>query len=101
MTNVMLNWNAERKCWTVGETETHLVEVAPQLMGDAFICLTPKSCTGVYDERWDYQSLTFALLNVIAWQASGFTGEPEGWVRHLPSYRRREDGDPSTEEIRP
>lgn len=94
-------WNHERKCWTVGETDTHLVEVSPQMFGLTFICLTPKDLTGVYDQRWDYPTLSTALLNAIAWHANGFEGEPEGWDRHLPSYRRRENGDPSTEHTAP
>lgn len=92
-------WNDERCCWTLGETETHWVELVPQLMGLAFICLTPKACTGVYDQRWDYPNIGVALHALIEWEGKGFTGEPANWCRHLPTHRRRENGDPATEYV--
>lgn len=84
----------------MGETATHFIEVVP-MIGMTAIVTTPKDCTGIYDQRWDYGGLTIALCAAIEWETSGYSGEPALWARHLPSYRRREDGDPSTEEIRP
>jgi hypothetical protein len=93
-------WSEERVCWTMGETETHFVDLCPQLMGLTFIALTPKTCPLVYDERWDYPNFIRALAAAVAWGAVDFGGEPTGWTRHMPTGRRRKDGDPSTEEIR-
>jgi hypothetical protein len=83
----------------MGETATHFVEVVPMYALTAIV-MTPKDCTGVYDERWDYDGLTTALLAVIEWEGKGYVGEPAMWARHLPTGRRRENGDPSTETIR-
>lgn len=90
-------WNDVRMCWTMGETATHYVEIAPQLMGLAFICLTPKEFDLVYDERWDYPDIIRAAVAAFEWAKRGYVGEPHLWERHLPTGRRRKDGDPSTE----
>lgn len=39
-----------------------------------------------------------ALRALHCWDGSG---EPVGWYRHKPSDRRRPDGDPAREEVRP
>lgn len=102
-------WNEERQCWTVKETADFLVEVIPLLFDRFGIVMTPKIMDGTYTDRWDYYGFVETFKAVIFWDPPNdyeFTGgipvsEPEGWIRHLPTGRRRKNGDPSTEETRP
>lgn len=101
-------WNEERTCWTVKETVHFFVEVLPLLFDRYAIVMTPKIVDGVYWDRWDYYGREATFKAVEEWDVPDdfvFTGgvpvsEPEGWIRHLPTGRRRKNGDPSTEEIR-
>lgn len=101
-------WNEERLCWTVKETDGYLVEVIPFLFDRFGIVMTPKAMDGTYQDRWDYDGILSVVVAVTSWDPPAdwtFTegvpvSEPEGWIRHLPTGRRRKDGDPSTEEIR-
>lgn len=52
-------------------------------------------------ERYSYRDFTDAFVAFVRWCAAGFDDEPDGWLRHQPSNRRRRDGDPAHEEIRP
>ena len=52
-----------------------------------------------YEDRWDLTSYHGALLSLEQWEARGFDGEPDGWIRHLRTGRRRPDGDRSKEHI--
>ena len=55
---------------------------------------------GGFDNSWCYKDLLTATLAFHAWRPFE-TPEPEGWVRHPHTGRRRfPDGDPATEEIR-
>lgn len=40
------------------------------------------------EDRWSYPTRDAALVAVLRWSASG-AAEPEGWIRHQPSNRRR------------
>lgn len=51
-----------------------------------------------YDDRWCFKSLAEARGAFEAW---GGTGEPEGWVRHPTSGRRRPEGIPELEYVNP
>lgn len=56
------------------------------------------------EERYSYSNSTDAhncLAEFELWKSRNFEGEPEGWIRHQPSNRRRTNGDPATEYIRP
>ena len=53
-----------------------------------------------YENRWCYHNYGDALKSLTDWEKSEFKGEPQGWHRHLPSGRRRKNGDSSTEYIR-
>jgi hypothetical protein len=56
--------------------------------------------SGGYDDHWCYKDRQNAVTAFFLWNPLE-TAEPEGWVRHPPSGRRRfPDGDPATEEIR-
>lgn len=53
-----------------------------------------------FDNSWCYKDLTTCLMNYVAWNPLE-QAEPEGWVRHPHTGRRRfPDGDPATEEVR-
>jgi len=49
-----------------------------------------------FEEFFEFQNVAAAFVAFEAW---GGDGEPEGWHRHVPSNRRRPDGDPSREYI--
>lgn len=53
------------------------------------------------DDRWTYPGVVSALVAWAVWVARDFEGEPEDWIRHQPSNRRRENGDPALETVRP
>ena len=50
-----------------------------------------------HGERWCYHSVWDAMEALAAWDGYG---EPHGWHRHPETGRRREGGDPATEEVR-
>jgi hypothetical protein len=53
-----------------------------------------------YEDEWCYKDGRAALMAASQWNPP-IEKEPEGWVRHPPSGRRRfPNGDPATEEIR-
>jgi hypothetical protein len=55
---------------------------------------------GGYDDCWCYKDLLNAYTAFCDWNPAT-EPEPQGWVRHPPSGRRRfPDGDPATEEVR-
>jgi hypothetical protein len=49
-------------------------------------------------EDWMYPTFGQAEACFRAW--NGFGDAPAGWVRHVPSYRRRVDGDPLREYVK-
>jgi hypothetical protein len=51
-----------------------------------------------FDQRWCYETVADAKKALDAWDG---VGEPQGWHRHIPSGRRRPDGDPNREYINP
>lgn len=46
---------------------------------------------------WDYETFPQAYAALVKWNGDG---EPDGWIRHMPSGRRRPEGDPSREYVR-
>jgi len=70
--------------------------------GEAHLCVSPSTNDndGISD-IYSYPTLRDARLAWLGWDFKNFAGEPEGWVRHQPSNRRRTNGDPATEEVRP
>ena len=53
-----------------------------------------------YEDFWEYTDSLIALHSMAEWDPS-VKAEPQGWVRHPPSGRRRfPDGDPESEEVR-
>jgi hypothetical protein len=66
------------------------------------------SIPGTYDEAWAYPPAMYdgglgaALLALASdWQHLLRAEEPRHWYRHRPSNRRRRNGDPALEEVRP
>lgn len=53
-----------------------------------------------YSEGYDYETLAGALAALLAWDPDE-EPEPLGWVRHIPSFRRRPGGDASKEHVTP
>jgi hypothetical protein len=56
------------------------------------------NCEFGYDDCWDYPYPAAAITAMERWDGQG---EPEGWLRHPASGRRRPDGTPSTEYVLP
>jgi hypothetical protein len=53
-----------------------------------------------YEEEWMYADLATAYSAFSAWDPLE-EPEPERWTRHMPSCRRRPDGDPAREYVAP
>lgn len=53
-----------------------------------------------YSDAWEYHDAASAIAAAKAWDAIREL-EPEGWHRHIPSNRRRPNGDPDAEYIAP
>lgn len=54
-----------------------------------------------YEDRWDCTDFATTKDALDRWAANNFEGEPDSWVRHLKSGRRRVDGTKASEEYRP
>lgn len=52
------------------------------------------------NERYTYETKADGLIAYYYWIIKDCVGEPAGWIRHQPSGRRREHGDPNKETIR-
>jgi hypothetical protein len=73
----------------------------PSLFGAYITVATPDSDEmGFYDEMFTYKTTDDAFRALKAWDGTPGS-EPEGWIRHQPSNRRRKDGDPARETVRP
>lgn len=70
--------------------------IQPFIFTAGIITLDPRTYEQEYDERYCYHSIAEAKTALAAWKG---TGEPNGWHRHLPSNRRRMDGDPAKEYV--
>lgn len=54
--------------------------------------------SGEYLDSWYFDDLDVGWRALWTWDGQG---EPEGWVRHPSSGRRRPGGDPAAEVVRP
>lgn len=85
----------------VGLPDGRIATIAPLLFGQAMLTVaSPENHSwGQWDEGWTYPSHEQAIYALIVWDGRG---DPlVGWVRHQPSNRRRPEGDPTREEVRP
>lgn len=53
-----------------------------------------------YNEFWCFKERWQAIAAFLLFAADPSV-EPEGWVKHVPSHRRRRNGDPATEWVEP
>lgn len=85
--------------------------VARSLPDGRWLMVVPGVCNGrllvdrdlddqMWEEEYAYPTVSTALLALISWDPAT-APDPDGWVRHIPSYRRRPDGDPANEYIAP
>jgi hypothetical protein len=72
--------------------------VYPLLFGAARLTFGRDPECGGYDDCWDYPYPDAAIEAMECWDGQG---EPEGWIRHPASGRRRPNGEPDTEYVRP
>lgn len=79
--------------------DTHWVALYPQLFNYAIVVGRIGDEVG-YEDRWDFKDFATAFAAMVVWKAKGYSHEPEGWVRHLRSGRRRPDGLKTSEVIR-
>ncbi|MEW6306768.1 MAG: hypothetical protein AB1705_25150 [Verrucomicrobiota bacterium] len=75
--------------------------VVAMLLGKGRIAIGDADCP--IDEMcfldcWCYETLQDAVIALNRWD---LRGEPAGWIRHPASGRRRPDGDPAKEYVRP
>jgi hypothetical protein len=79
--------------------DNHFTYVEITLMGQAQICIgDPFTC----EHRYTYPDPETAMREFVKWVTEDeMQEEPEGWHRHQPSNRRRPNGDPNHEYIRP
>ena len=54
-----------------------------------------------YEDRWCYPQATVAVAAASAWDGNAPWTEPQGWIKHVTTGRRRPDGDASKEYIDP
>ena len=95
-------WSEEDQCFIVStEHKNHDVAVMPLMYTGGLIILPKVRTTQTwYLDRWCYHSVAAAIEAAKAWDGVWPEGEPDGWHRHPATGRRRENGDPSTEEVR-
>lgn len=74
--------------------------LVPRLFGvDVVVGAEPTEMAGVL-ELYTFAPARVGILAWFNWVRAGLEGEPEGWIRHRPSDRRRyPDGDPATERV--
>lgn len=91
-------YDAERGFFVLREVGRYYIGVMPLMYTGALIYGATANQYG-YMDRWCYKSVQAAIAAGDAW-AGDWPNEPEGWHRHPGTGRRRENGDPSTEEVR-
>jgi hypothetical protein len=55
---------------------------------------------GGYEDQWCYESGALAAIALARWSGNIGT-EPDGWIRHPKSKRRRPGGDATQERVEP
>lgn len=70
--------------------------VVPQLFNALLTIGKPGD--GGYEEAYTFQDTEIAMVHFRYWNMDD---EPSGWIRHIPSNRRRPNGDPKQEYIAP
>lgn len=60
------------------------------------ISISPDEQAQTFDEFYCFHDFSAASKAMEEWDGKG---DPDGWVRHVPTNRRRPDGDPRDEYI--
>ena len=60
--------------------------------------ISPNDHEPFFDEFYCYHNTASAFKAIKEWDGKG---DPEDWVRHVPSNRRRPNGDPEEEYVAP
>lgn len=85
----------DRRCYTIKETETHLVEVVPMIFNDRVV-LTSKNFLDGYDHGWCFDKGGAAFAAAVVWDPNteaepiGFKKRATPTVRTLDSDQQRE-----------
>lgn len=79
-------------------TDGTIVAVMPTVVGQGLLIVGDRHSVA---ERYSYQTPEAAVFAMLDWRANEWEGEPEGWHRHQPTNRRRTNGDPAQETVRP
>lgn len=74
------------------------VVVVPHSAGGGQIGVTTNRAAGGWSGTWLYSRAAVAVAAAWAWDG---TGDPAGWNRHPWTARRRPDGTPASEFVRP
>lgn len=72
--------------------------VYPMTFGKARLCIGEAGAP-TYEDAWCYAFPALAVEAAKNWDGEG--DAPVGWHRHIGSGRRRPDGDPAREYVRP
>lgn len=90
---------AEEGLFVLHKVGQRYVGVMPLIFTSALIVGTVGD-KNTYLDRWCYRSVQDAIAAGDAWDGDWPKTEPQGWHRHPATGRRRENGDPSMEEVR-
>jgi hypothetical protein len=96
--DVFLRENYGRVVWR-RDPSGRVMAVVPRAGGDASIILCELEIERGWEQEWQYRSSGQAHWYFLDWDPQAHP-EPEGWLRHVPSDRRREGGDPARETVR-
>lgn len=72
--------------------------VVPMTYGKGRIILSPDARSPYVEDCWCYETQVLALVAFEMWDGNG---EPDGWIRHPFTGRRRPNGDKSKEYVMP
>lgn len=75
------------------------IQVVPMTFGKARLCIGPDQALW-YDDGWCYDNPVIAIAQAITWDPEK-DKEPDFWMRHIKTGRRRPDGDHSKEYVSP
>lgn len=64
------------------------------------LCLDDPTTPGTYSDVWTYRNDWEAYVGAVTWLREG-GDEPDGWLRHQPSNRRRPGGVKDREYVAP
>lgn len=90
--------NTENQWWLARRdlADGRSIFVVPQLYNTKITIGTGEL---TYDQEWTYHNAAFAIAAMEKWNPESEPDPPIGWFRHIPSHRRRPDGDPNREYI--